>query len=70
MALNEIIYLETDPVQGVLKGEAASPDDEEPASDDDGHFVQTSGPFDEVPASMSGAEAFGGYTREVPEIYD
>ena len=66
-----MIYLSTDNNEKILRGEidTPSPDDDEPASDDDGHLVQTRGDYDEVPASLDGAEAFGGYTRVVPAVY-
>ena len=66
--LNEMIYLSEDKNEAILRGEidTPTPDDDEAASDDDGRFVQVRGDYDEVPAYLDGAEAFGGYTRVVP----
>ena len=65
-----MIYLAEDSNEQILRGEIDSPtpDDDEPASDDDGRFVQVRD-YNEVPASQDGAEAFGGYERVVPAKY-
>ena len=65
--LNEMIFLS---LQNVDPIETASPDDMEPDSEDDGKLIQTRGDYGEVPASFSGAEAFGGYERVIPARFD